>query len=98
MSRPIQQLTTGLSQLAAGHLDTRIESARRDEIGTAIAAFNDTAAQLQQDRDRLVYLTQMASWQLLARKMAHELKNSLTPIRLTVEEIRARRATAEPGF
>ena len=46
------------------------------------------ARQLQQNRDRLVYLTQLASWQVLARKMAHEVKNSLTPIRLTVEEMR----------
>ena len=37
-----------------------------------------------------MHLTQMASWQSLARKTAHELKNSLTPIRLTVEEIQAR--------
>jgi nitrogen fixation/metabolism regulation signal transduction histidine kinase len=63
---------------------------RRDEVGLAIEAFNNMAAQLQQSRDRLVYLTQVASWQLLARKMAHELKNSLTPIRLSVEEIVAR--------
>jgi nitrogen fixation/metabolism regulation signal transduction histidine kinase len=63
---------------------------RSDEIGHAIDAFNYTAGQLQQNRERLIYLTQMASWQLLARKMAHELKNSLTPIRLTVEEILAR--------
>jgi two-component system nitrogen regulation sensor histidine kinase NtrY len=40
----------------------------------------------------------MASWQLLARKMAHELKNSLTPIRLTVEEIAARRASGDTAF
>src|SRR5688500_902061 len=48
------------------------------------------AEQLRQSRDRLVYLTRMASWQSLARKTAHELKNSLTPIRLTVEEMQAR--------
>jgi nitrogen fixation/metabolism regulation signal transduction histidine kinase len=48
------------------------------------------ADQLRQSRERLVYLTQVASWQSLARKTAHELKNSLTPIRLTVEEIQAR--------
>ena len=48
------------------------------------------AEQLRRSRERLVYLTQMSSWQSLARKTAHELKNSLTPIRLTVEEILAR--------
>ena len=98
ISRPIQQLTTGLRQVAAGRFETRLHSTRHDEIGLAIEAFNHTAGQLQQNRDRLVYLTQVASWQLLARKMAHELKNSLTPIRLSVEEIVARQSSADQAF
>ena len=65
-------------------------SATRDEVGRAVEAFNRMADQLQQSRERLVHLTRMASWQSLARKTAHELKNSLTPIRLTVEEMQAR--------
>ena len=45
----------------------------------------------EENRERLVHLTRMASWQSLARKTACiELKNSLTPIRLTVEEMQAR--------
>ena len=90
ISRPIRQLTAGLSELAAGNLGVRIEPAGSDEVGQAIHAFNRTAGELQQNRDRVVYLTQLASWQALARKMGHELKNSLTPIRLTMEEILAR--------
>jgi two-component system, NtrC family, nitrogen regulation sensor histidine kinase NtrY len=99
ISRPIQQLTNGLGQVAAGRFETRLQpAASRDEIGQAVAAFNATADQLQRSRERLVYLTQVASWQMLARKMAHELKNSLTPIRLTVEEIVARQSSADPEF
>lgn len=98
MSKPIQQLTAGLSELAAGNLDTRIPSAREDEVGRAIAAFNRSAEELQQSRERLVYLTQIASWQTLARKMAHELKNSLTPIRLTVEEMVVRQPPTDRQF
>jgi len=98
MSQPIQQLTSGLSELAAGNLQTRIDIQRNDELGRAITAFNDTARELEQSRDRLVYLTQVASWQALARKMAHELKNSLTPIRLTVEEIMARQPEGDRKF
>ena len=90
VSRPIRQLTAGLSELAQGNFSVRLASGRDDEAGRATRAFNNTAAQLQQSRDRLVYLTQLASWQVLARKMAHEVKNSLTPIRLTVEEMVAR--------
>lgn len=99
ISRPIQELTTGLGQVAAGRFETRLQpAASRDEIGQAVAAFNMTADRLQRNRERLVYLTQVASWQMLARKMAHELKNSLTPIRLTVEEIVARQSSADPEF
>jgi two-component system, NtrC family, nitrogen regulation sensor histidine kinase NtrY len=98
ISRPIQDLTAGLHQLAAGDFEVRLNSGREDEVGRAIQAFNHTARHLQQSRDRLVYLTQIASWQMLARKMAHELKNSLTPIRLTVEEILARSPNADRAF
>jgi nitrogen fixation/metabolism regulation signal transduction histidine kinase len=89
-SRPIVKLTAALKGLAAGDFRIRVPNERTDEIGLATDAFNRTAAELEQNRDRLVYLTQLASWQVLARKMAHEVKNSLTPIRLTVEEMVAR--------
>jgi nitrogen fixation/metabolism regulation signal transduction histidine kinase len=98
ISRPIQQLTAGLSELAAGHPGTRVEARGDDEIGRAMRAFNDMAERLQQSTDRLIYLSQMASWQTLARKMAHEVKNSLTPIRLTVEEMLARYGDRDRGF
>ncbi len=99
ISRPMEQLTAGLQDLAAGDFDTRIEVRRDDEVGRATEAFNHTARQLEHSRDRLVYLTQLASWQVLARKMAHEVKNSLTPIRLTVEEMvaRGRSEASEPN-
>jgi signal transduction histidine kinase len=98
ISAPIEQLTAGLSELALGRFETRLAADRDDEVGRAIHAFNETAAHLQQNRSRLVYLTQVASWQMLARKMAHELKNSLTPIRLTVEELLARQPEAGTPF
>ncbi len=81
-----------------GKFEIRLHAGQEDEIGRAIRAFNHTADHLQQSRDRLIYLTQVASWQMLARKMAHELKNSLTPIRLTVEEILARQPAADRRF
>ena len=104
VSRPIQQLTAALTDYAGGNWAKRLATGRaagntpRDEVGRAIAAFNHMADQLEESRERLVHLTQMASWQSLARKTAHELKNSLTPIRLTVEEMQARQPAAERAF
>jgi two-component system nitrogen regulation sensor histidine kinase NtrY len=98
VSKPIRQLTAGLTDFAAGDWDRRVETRRDDEVGRAVEAFNHMAEQLRRGRKRLVYLTQMASWQSLARKTAHELKNSLTPIRLTVEEMLARQPQADRAF
>jgi nitrogen fixation/metabolism regulation signal transduction histidine kinase len=98
ISRPIQQLTAGLTDFAAGDWSRRIDTTREDEVGRAVDAFNHMAEQLRQSRERLIQLTQMSSWQSLARKTAHELKNSLTPIRLTVEEMVARQPSADRSF
>jgi two-component system nitrogen regulation sensor histidine kinase NtrY len=98
ISRPIHELTAGLGQLAGGDLGVRLKPQRDDEIGRAVQAFNDMAGRLQESTERLVYLRQLASWQTLARKMAHEVKNSLTPIRLTVEEMLARHDEADRAF
>jgi nitrogen fixation/metabolism regulation signal transduction histidine kinase len=98
ISRPVQQLTQGLGRVAAGDLDARVEPGGSDEIGAALGAFNYMADQLQHSRERLIHVTRLASWQALARKMAHEVKNSLTPIRLTMEEIVSRRGKLDNVF
>lgn len=98
VSRPMRHLTSGLHALAGGDLSIRLDGEGPDEAGRAIAAFNRTAGELETSRERLVQLTRVASWQTLARKMAHEVKNSLTPIRLTVEEIAARNGSVDAAF
>jgi nitrogen fixation/metabolism regulation signal transduction histidine kinase len=98
ISRPILELTAGLTKLASGDLNARVAVRRDDEIGRAVVAFNDMAGRLQESTERLVYMGQLASWQALARKTAHEVKNSLTPIRLTVEEILARAGGSDRAF
>jgi nitrogen fixation/metabolism regulation signal transduction histidine kinase len=104
VSRPIRQLTAALTDFAGGDWSRRLETGGksgatpRDEVTRAVDAFNHMADQLEENRERLVHLTRMASWQSLARKTAHELKNSLTPIRLTVEEMQARHPPSERAF
>ena len=95
---PIRQLTAGLTKFADGEWNHRLRPVRDDEVGEAVDAFNRMAEQWRGNRERLVYLTQISSWQSLARKTAHEMKNSLTPIRLTVEEMAARQAPGDRVF
>lgn len=96
ISRPVRRLTQGLGRVAAGDLSVRVRENASGEIGEAIAAFNHMAAQTEQAREHLIQVTRVASWQALARKMAHEVKNSLTPIRLTVEEMVSRNGATDP--
>ena len=104
VSRPMRQLTAALTDFAGGDWSKRLDTGAprgaiaRDEVARAVQAFNHMADQLEEHRERLVHLTRLASWQSLARKTAHELKNSLTPIRLTVEEMQARQPASERAF
>ncbi len=99
ISAPVHRLTQALGAVGGGELAARVDvGTRTDEIGRAIEAFNNMADQLQESREKLIHVTRLASWQALARKMAHEVKNSLTPIRLTMEEISARSAGPDAEF
>jgi two-component system, NtrC family, nitrogen regulation sensor histidine kinase NtrY len=91
ISRPIEQLARAAEQVAEGDWDTRVAEHGRDEIGVLARSFNHMTGQLSAQRDRLVQTERVAAWRELARRLAHELKNPLFPLQLTVENlVRAR--------
>lgn len=99
ITAPVHSLTQALRAIGSGDLNARVDRrAREDELGKAIEAFNRMADQLKESREKLIHVTRLSSWQALARKMAHEVKNSLTPIRLTMEEVSARASGPEADF
>ena len=90
-SRPIEQLAAAASEVAAGNWDARVTVDSHDEVGELAHSFNHMTQQLSEQRDRLVQSERVAAWRELARRLAHELKNPLFPLQLTVENlIRAR--------
>ncbi len=96
VTRPIERLVTGAREVAAGRWDARVQVHSRDEIGQLAAAFNEMTRQLAEQRERLVQTERVAAWRELARRLAHELKNPLFPLQLTVENLqRAREQTSE---
>jgi two-component system, NtrC family, nitrogen regulation sensor histidine kinase NtrY len=96
VSRPIERLAAAASQVAAGQWSTQVEVTSDDEIGELAASFNHMTHQLSDQRERLVQSERVAAWRELARRLAHELKNPLFPLQLTVENlIKARRLPAE---
>ncbi len=96
VTRPIEELAAGAREVAAGHWEARVEVHSRDEIGQLADAFNEMTRQLAEQRERLVQTERVAAWRELARRLAHELKNPLFPLQLTVENLqRAREQTSE---
>jgi signal transduction histidine kinase len=96
VTRPIEELAAGAGAVAAGHWETRVPVRSRDEVGQLTEAFNEMTRQLAEQRERLVQTERVAAWRELARRLAHELKNPLFPLQLTVENLqRAREQTSE---
>jgi signal transduction histidine kinase len=96
VTRPIERLATGAREVAAGNWEARVQVRSHDEIGQLAAAFNEMTRQLAEQRERLVQTERVAAWRELARRLAHELKNPLFPLQLTVENLqRAREQTAQ---
>ena len=96
VTRPIEQLAAGAREVAAGHWEARVAAHSRDEIGQLAEAFNEMTRQLAEQRERLVQSERVAAWRELAKRLAHELKNPLFPLQLTVENLqRARSQTSE---
>ncbi len=91
VSRPIEQLAHAAEDVASGNWDVRVPQRGRDEVSVLARSFNHMTEQLTSQRERLVQTERVAAWRELARRLAHELKNPLFPLQLTVENlVRAR--------
>jgi len=91
ISRPVHELAAAAGEVAAGNWNARVDIRSRDEIGELAAAFNQMTRQLTEQRERLVQSERVAAWRELARRLAHELKNPLFPLQITVENMRRAR-------
>jgi two-component system, NtrC family, nitrogen regulation sensor histidine kinase NtrY len=96
VTRPIEQLAQAAQNVAAGDWSARAEVDGENEIGKLADAFNHMTSELLAQKERLVQAERVAAWRELARRLAHELKNPLFPLQLTVENLlRARTQHSE---
>ncbi len=96
VTRPVEQLAGAAREVAAGNWNTRVPVNSADELGALAESFNRMTQELLQQREQLVQSERVAAWRELARRLAHELKNPLFPLQLTVENlVRAREQSAE---
>jgi signal transduction histidine kinase len=85
---PIRQLTRATRHIARGDFDARIAVRSSDELRRLVDAFNGMAAELKAQRDQLEKTHRLEAWAEMARQVAHEIKNPLTPIQLSAEHLR----------
>ncbi|TMQ17357.1 MAG: HAMP domain-containing protein [Deltaproteobacteria bacterium] len=86
LTRRIDALVSTARKVSDGHLDARVELRGQDELAELGSAFNTMLDDLDQTRTQLEYLQRMGVWQDVARRLAHEIKNPLTPIQLAVQQ------------
>jgi two-component system, NtrC family, nitrogen regulation sensor histidine kinase NtrY len=98
VTRPVHQLAESAGRVAKGDWSAKVEVAGGDEIGQLAAAFNRMTEELTSQRERLLQAERVAAWRELARRLAHELKNPLFPLQITVENMQRARESYPEQF
>jgi two-component system, NtrC family, nitrogen regulation sensor histidine kinase NtrY len=98
VTKRISELSWAIDKVAAGNLDVRAPVTGSDEFTELARVFNRMLSEMQQSRARIEYLQRIGAWQEMAQRLAHEIKNPLTPIQLAVQECHRKYAGEEPKF
>jgi nitrogen fixation/metabolism regulation signal transduction histidine kinase len=94
----INGLALATRSVGAGDLSVRVPEEGVDEISDLARAFNRMLEEVEESRARIEFLRRIGAWQEMARRLAHEIKNPLTPIQLAVEECHRRYRGDDPAF
>lgn len=99
VTRPVEQLASAAREVADGNWDVHLDEVRSTgEIAALSDAFETMTRQLVDHRERLVQAERVAAWRELARRLAHELKNPLFPLRITLDNLRRARPLPPDQF
>jgi len=99
VTRPIENLVDAVRDVADGRWNVDPPAANASgEVGALARSFARMTAQLSEQRDRLVQAERVAAWRELARRLAHELKNPLFPLRITIDNLRRAKTLAPREF
>jgi signal transduction histidine kinase len=98
ITRPLEALRAGAAAVGAGELSARVETRATGEVGELVRAFNDMTAELARVTARAAAAERVAAWREVARRLAHEVKNPLTPVAMSVETLRDAWARKSPDL
>ncbi|MCB9828978.1 MAG: HAMP domain-containing protein [Planctomycetes bacterium] len=89
IARPLAFLAAGTRRVATGDLDVELPGEGADEMGQLVANFNAMTRELRETTARAVQAERESAWRKMARQVAHEIKNPLTPMRLMIQQMEA---------
>ena len=101
---PIRRLTDATARVAAGDLDVTVAADRRggllggDEVQTLMHSFDSMTRDLKRGREEIVRAERELAWREMARQVAHEIKNPLTPMKLSIQHLRQTFRDRAPDF
>jgi nitrogen fixation/metabolism regulation signal transduction histidine kinase len=98
ITRRIYRIANAIRQVTRGNLDVRVPVTGSDELTELARVFNRMLSEMQQSRARIEYLQRIGAWQEMAQRLAHEIKNPLTPIQLAVQECHRKYPGEDPRF
>ena len=98
LTSPLRALRLATRRVASGDLSEPVPGAGPGELGQVVEAFNSMMSDLSESREQLVRAEKEAAWRDMARQVAHEVKNPLTPMRLAAEHLRRAHADDSPMF
>jgi two-component system, NtrC family, nitrogen regulation sensor histidine kinase NtrY len=94
----VADLRAAARRVGEGDLTVRLRPRGNDELDELGRAFDRMVAELGEARSRLSYLQKVSAWQEVARRLAHEIKNPLTPIQLAVQELGSKYRGDDPSY
>lgn len=98
ITRPLVRLQTAVEALSVGNFNIRVEESPRSPINPLIRTFNTMVSELEENRRKLLQAQKDMVWREMAKIMAHEIKNPLTPIQLATQRIEHNYLNQSPNF
>jgi signal transduction histidine kinase len=85
ITKPLQQIGNQFSRVKIGDKNAKIEWSRKDEIGRLVDEYNRMIDEMEKSAELLARSERESAWRQMARQVAHEIKNPLTPIKLSMQ-------------
>jgi nitrogen fixation/metabolism regulation signal transduction histidine kinase len=98
VTRRINRLGAAINLVAQGDLTVRVPVTGSDELTDLARTFNRMIAEMANSRARIEFLQRIGAWQDMAQRLAHEIKNPLTPIQLAVQEVHKKYGGDDPRY